>query len=79
MPRYATINKIADYFNVSSDYLIGNSDNMNGGNGENLNDYEMRLLNAFRSLPKDERLIWLGKFELLASQTAEREYKKSEA
>lgn len=50
-PDYATLIKIAKYFNVSTDYLLGYSHN------DELTHRETALINAYRNLCSDYRNI----------------------
>lgn len=50
--------KIAEYFNVSVDYLLGNTDIKEkpaGESADELSDYDIRVLKWFRSLPPEKR------------------------
>ena len=52
-PDIATLIKLADYFNTSVDYLIGNTDNPQrpgAYNEENLTDAELQHLKMYRNL-----------------------------
>lgn len=50
--------KIAAYFDVSVDYLLGNTDTPKkpiGAQADELSDYDARVLAWFRSLPPEKR------------------------
>lgn len=52
LPKGETLIKMANYFNVSSDYLLGLDDISNIKNDNiNLNKDEAKLLSIFRELP----------------------------
>ena len=48
IPRKTTLKKIADYFNVETDYLLGNKNDHNTEKGT-LSEQEKTLLESFRS------------------------------
>ena len=52
-PDFETLKLLANYFNVSTDYLLDNY------NEKILNHQENELLRIFRSLPADQRAICL--------------------
>lgn len=57
--------KIATYFDVTTDYLLGLSPDspstQESVHGEQLSEDESKLLNTYRSLGSDEKQIVLGK------------------
>ena len=65
LPDANMIIKIANYFNVSTDYLLGLSPDLTSTQEdtyhEQLSDDEAKLLNTYRSLGTDEKQIILGK------------------
>lgn len=55
-PDFGTLIKLADYFNTSVDYLIGNTfinRKYESLNDEMLSDSELQLIQEFRELPKN--------------------------
>ncbi len=54
IPREATIRKIADYFNVTPEYLKGNEEKENKKSSE-LTEQEEFLLNSFRKTTEEGR------------------------
>lgn len=56
-PTYANLIKIADYFNVSIDYLLGrtNENYKPPKNVYTLSDQEQSLIEFFRQLPKQDQ------------------------
>lgn len=61
-PTGETLSKIADYFNVTTDYLLGTDTKKEPltVNGEELSDAEAELLELFRRVPEDQRDLVLG-------------------
>ena len=60
-PRDATLQKIADYFDVSVDYLLGNeAKKKDTPNEDVLNEGEKMLLELFRSIPEADRHLVLS-------------------
>lgn len=60
-PDFSTLKKIADYFNVTTDYLLERP-------AENLNDHsEDHILRIYRSLSDDNKNLLIGQGELLIS------------
>ena len=53
-PDFDTIRKIANYFNVSTDYLLNHSYN------STLNKAEMDLLRIFRELDSEQKEIFIN-------------------
>ncbi|WP_195276586.1 helix-turn-helix domain-containing protein [Anaerotruncus rubiinfantis] len=57
-PRPATLSKIAAYFGVSTDYLLGNTDIKNkpaATEDDELDEQERNLIDLFRLLPEEDR------------------------
>lgn len=71
-PSTEAIAKIAEYFNVSTDYIILGKDNLNS-----LTEREIELLNLFRKI-KSEKLQdrFIGKAELIIEEMAGQDMKK---
>ena len=54
LPDFSALKKIADYFDISADYLLGREDdygNITTGTGEKLTLREEELLSYFRQMP----------------------------
>ncbi len=65
IPSGDIIAKIADYFHVSADYLLGRTDEKEPPTpvaGDGLDEKDIRLANWFRSLPPDKKkaILTLG-------------------
>lgn len=75
---------LAEYFNVSIDYLLGKSENSNttidkNNNTYNLTENEIELLEDFRLLDKYEKRIIKGRIaEMLYNKEIEKNSSKSE-
>lgn len=57
-PNNEKLQQVAEYFGVSVDYLLGNSDIKEKPateNGSGLTDYDIRVLDWFHSLPPEKR------------------------
>ena len=59
VPRRATLQKFADYFGVSVDYLLGNEDEKKPTDDGELSDVESALLELFRTLPEESQRMYL--------------------
>lgn len=64
-----TLYLIADYLNVSVDWLFGRSDVRSISGGADLSPNEVRLLSAFREMSPEEQYVLIGR----AEQEADRE------
>lgn len=62
-PDYHTLIKIADYFHVSTDYLLGYS-----ASEQKLSHEEEILLHIFRSLTDDQKEIYLEQGKIFMKQ-----------
>lgn len=62
-PDYNTLVKIADYFQVSTDYLLGYNTP-----GQKLSHKEEILLHVFRSLTDDQKEIYLEQGKIFMKQ-----------
>lgn len=62
VPNGQTLSKIADYFGVTTDYLLGaeTKKEPSTDNGEKLSAAEAELLKLFRLVPEDKREMVLG-------------------
>lgn len=80
-PSYESIIALADYFCVTTDYLLCRTEVRPEPPAPKLSVHETRLLNAFRALEEDEQLIELGRIELLAdiAQNARKKPHQGEA
>lgn len=72
-PLAYSVAKIADYFHVSVDYLLGREDDfgnivINSPAAPVLTEEEKRLLTAFRKLVPNMRAYMLANVEMLAAQ-----------
>lgn len=70
IPKGDILLKIASYFHVSTDYLLGNTDDPtpagqkeNSTHGLELTDDELRLLTAYRAASEKKRANLLGLLE----------------
>ena len=56
-PDYETLCNLADFFGVSVDYILGrtNDEKPASKNASGLSDYDVRVLDWFRSLPEEKR------------------------
>ncbi len=59
-PDYSTLKLLANYFNVSIDYLLNNYSGSSSTNNEN------ELLRVFRSLTDDQQLICIEQCKVFA-------------
>ena len=62
MPQSRTAKKIADYFDVSVDYLLGNADTLNNKKAmifqnNDFTDSEIRLIHAYRAQPELQKAV----------------------
>lgn len=72
-PNIKTLLQLSAFFNVSVDYLIGNSDDfgnivINSPAAPVLTEEEKRLLTAFRKLVPNMKSFMLANMEMLAAQ-----------
>lgn len=67
-PKARDLEKVADYFDVSVDYLLGRTEDpkLNSGNVANEDDYEQELIMMFR---KGEKEVAPEKRDLYRKQT----------
>ena len=72
-PNIKTLLQLSAFFNVSVDYLIGNSDDfgnivINSPAAPVLTEEEKRLLTAFRKLVPNMKSFMLANMEMMAAQ-----------
>jgi transcriptional regulator with XRE-family HTH domain len=59
-PKQDKLQKIADYFDVSLDYLLGNKQkNKPSANAESLSDIENEILEIYHNLPEDKKQTFI--------------------
>ena len=78
IPSAETIEKIADYFGVTTDYLLGRTDDINQKPGESnikMDDFSYALYNESRELDDDDKQRLLKYARLLRNAIDERENK----
>lgn len=63
--------KIANYHNVSLDYIAGRTNDKKGFNKSDLPDTEVDLLKKFRSLSEKQKGIILGRIEAMTEENEE--------
>jgi transcriptional regulator with XRE-family HTH domain len=69
----SNIKKIAEYFNVSTDYLLGNEPkNRLPAEAKSLSDIENEILEIYNTLPKDKKQAFLTVARSLKSQSADK-------
>lgn len=61
VPRATTLQKLADYFGVSVDYLLGKEEQQkeNAPTEDNLSEGERMLLELFRQIPEEKQQMAL--------------------
>lgn len=74
-PNIETLVKIADYFDVSLDYLCGRQ-NKNLIFIDSLSDKKKELINMIRDLSEDETLIAIGSIARIANKPLDEVMKK---
>jgi len=73
VPKSDTVKKIAAYFNVSTDYLLGNeTENRLPAKAKSLSDIESEILEIYNTLPKDKKQAFLTVARSLKSQSADK-------
>lgn len=63
IPSGETLSKIADYFGVSTDYLLGDKNKSVTDNGNGLSESEAQLIKLFNSVPEESRALVVGMIE----------------
>lgn len=73
-PNLATLNRLSRYFNVSTDFLLGieskSTPSKNNDSDPQLSSQEKRLIDIYRSLNDDSRIIALSKLLELSREEA---------
>lgn len=73
VPGSTTLQKIANYFNVSTDYLLGNEQkNKLPAEARSLSDIENEILSIFHTLPEDKRQAFITVARSLKSQSKDK-------
>lgn len=67
-PNFETIKKIADYFAVSTDYLLGRTDEPNQSTDQQLEGIEFALFGEIKELTEDEKQDILNFVKFTKSQ-----------
>ena len=65
-PSFENLMAMADFFHVTTDYLMGRTEVRIPAEEPRLSKREERLLESFRLLDEDDQLIELGRVEALA-------------
>ena len=65
--------KIANYHNVSLDYIAGRTNDKKGFNKSDLPESEVDLLKKFRSLSDEQRGIIIGRIEAMTEENEEKQ------
>lgn len=71
-PDYGTLIRMADYFAVSTDFLLDHSAGP-GASGQKLSHTEERLLHIFRSLTADQQDFYLEQGQIFLRQNRKKE------
>lgn len=74
-PNIATINKIADYYNVSVDYLFGRESQLNPFAALNMRVSDEKFIEAYSQFPEYAKQIFVD-IMIKLSEAAEQEKKK---
>jgi transcriptional regulator with XRE-family HTH domain len=70
VPTGATLNKIAAYFGVSTDYLLGNEQkNKPSAEAESLSNIEKEILRIYANLPEEKQKAFMTVVRALESQS----------
>ncbi len=72
-PRGDALNKIATYFGVSTDYLMGKEQKEKpSAEAKSLSDIENEILKIYRTLPEDKKQAFMTVARSLKSQSADK-------
>lgn len=58
VPKGDTLSKLAEYFNVSTDYLLGNTDNLQSVKSD-VDPQTAEAIKLFANMPQDKRALAL--------------------
>lgn len=72
-PSTENIIALADYFGVTTDYLLCRSEVRPAAPAPELGKREKRLLTAFRELDQEDQLIELGRIEAMADNARKKQ------
>lgn len=75
-PSTENIIALADYFFVTTDYLLCRSEVRPVAPAPELGKRETRLLNAFRDLDNEDQLIELGRIEAMADSARKKPHRE---
>ena len=64
---------LANFYNVSLDYITGRTNDKKGFNKSDLPESEVNLLKKFRSLSEQQRGIIIGRIEAMTEENEERQ------
>ena len=68
IPGGDTLNKIAEYFNVSTDYLLGNEKTPSGNVYDQYSEEDLEIAKLYAALPDDDRRALKDYLEYLADK-----------
>lgn len=74
-PNFTTIEKIADYFNVTTDYLLGRTDDKNQKPGEEnitFDDFTYAMHNETQNLTDDDKQMLIDMARMLKNRINEK-------
>lgn len=74
-PPFNFIILLANYYNVSLDYIAERTNDKKGFNKSDLPDAEVDLLKKFRSLSEQQQGIILGRIEAMTEENEEKQAK----
>ena len=72
-PPFEFIIKLANFYNVSIDYIAGRTNDKKGFNKSDLPELEVDLLKKFRSLSEQQRGIIIGRIEAMTEENEEKQ------
>lgn len=73
VPKSDTVQKIAAYFNVSTDYLLGNEQkNKPSAEAESLSNIEKEILRIYANLPEEKQKAFMTVVRALESQSKDK-------
>lgn len=77
-PNFKTTEKIANYFNVSTDYLLGITDERNSSSDNDdigFDDFTYAMHNETKELTEDDKQMLLGMAKMLKKRVEEKQKK----